>query len=168
VSLGTIAALEYAPIRYYKASESPRIYRLCPYGPLLELFVLDMRSYRGANNYNRQEQADTDTAYLGHEQLNWLKAGLKNSTAVWKVIAADMPIGLQLGDGIDKQNRPQFENFANGDGPVLGREFEIAELLTFVKQEKIANMVWFTADVHYCAAHYYDPDKAEFKNFEPF
>jgi alkaline phosphatase D len=127
-----------------------------------------MRSYRGANNYNRQEQADTDTAYLGHEQLNWLKAGLKNSTAVWKVIAADMPIGLQLGDGIDKQNRPQFENFANGDGPVLGREFEIAELLTFVKQEKIANMVWFTADVHYCAAHYYDPDKAEFKKFEPF
>jgi len=79
-----------------------------------------------------------------------------------------MPIGLQLGDGIDKQNRPQFENFSNGDGPVLGREFEIAELLSFVKQEKITNMVWFTADVHYCAAHYYDPDKAEFKNFEPF
>ena len=79
-----------------------------------------------------------------------------------------MPIGLQLGDGTDKQNRGQFENFSNGDGPVLGREFEIAELLAFVKQEKIANMVWFTADVHYCAAHYYDPDKAEFKNFEPF
>jgi alkaline phosphatase D len=51
---------------------------------------------------------------------------------------------------------------------VLGREFEIAELVAFVKQEKIANMVWFSADVHYCAAHYYDPDKARFKNFEPF
>jgi alkaline phosphatase D len=84
------------------------------------------------------------------------------------VIAADMPIGLQLGDGIDIQNRPQFENFANGDGPVLGREFEIAEVLAFAKQERITNMVWFTADVHYCAAHYYDPDKALFKNFEPF
>ncbi|MGZ8946273.1 MAG: alkaline phosphatase D family protein, partial [Methylococcaceae bacterium] len=168
VSLGTIAALEYAPVRYYKASESQRIYRLCPYGPLLDIFVLDMRSYRGANNYNRQEQPGIDTAYLGQEQLNWLKANLKNSKAVWKVIAADMPIGLQLGDGTDKQNRAQFENFSNGDGPVLGREFEIAELLAFVKQEKIANMVWFTADVHYCAAHYYKPDKAEFKNFEPF
>jgi len=168
VSLGTIAALEYAPIRYYQANENQRIYRKLPYGPLLELFVLDMRSYRGANNYNRQEQSGVDTAYLGHEQLNWLKAGLKNSKAVWKVIAADMPIGLQSGDGFDQQNRPQFENLANGDGPVLGREFEIAELLAFVKQEKIANMVWFTADVHYCAAHYYDPDKAEFKNFDPF
>jgi alkaline phosphatase D len=168
VSLGTIAALEYAPVRYYKTNENQRIYRLCPYGPLLDIFVLDMRSYRGANNYNRQEQPDIDTAYLGQEQLNWLKTSLKNSKAVWKVIAADMPIGLQLEDGIDKQNRARFENLSNGDGPVLGREFEIAELLAFVKQEKIANMVWFTADVHYCAAHYYDPDKAEFKNFEPF
>ncbi len=165
---GTIAALEYAPIRYVPSHQSHRIYRNVPYGPLLDLFVLDMRSYRGANNYNRQEQPGAETAYLGREQLNWLKAGLKNSTAVWKVIAADMPIGLQLGDGIDQQNRPQFENFANGDGPVLGREFEIAELLAFVKQEKIVNMVWLTADVHYAAAHYYDPDKARFKHFEPF
>jgi alkaline phosphatase D len=84
------------------------------------------------------------------------------------VIAADMPIGLQLPDGIDEQNRRQFENFANGDGPVSGREFEIAELLAFVKQENIVNMVWFTADVHYCAAHYYDPGKARFKDFQPF
>jgi alkaline phosphatase D len=84
------------------------------------------------------------------------------------VIAANMPIGLQSGDGTDQLNRPQFESLANGDGPVLGREFEIADLLAFVKQEKITNMVWFSADVHYCAAHYYDPDKARFKNFEPF
>jgi len=55
VSFRTIAALEYAPIRYYhRPNESQRIYRKLPYGPLLELFVLDMRSYRGANNYNRQ------------------------------------------------------------------------------------------------------------------
>ena len=40
-----------------------------------------------------------------------------------------MPIGLLVGDGTDAQGRPRFENGANGDGPVLGREFEIAELL---------------------------------------
>jgi alkaline phosphatase D len=28
--------------------------------------------------------------------------------------------------------------------------------------------VWLTADVHYCAAHFYDPAKARFKDFEPF
>jgi alkaline phosphatase D len=28
--------------------------------------------------------------------------------------------------------------------------------------------VWITADVHYCAAHYYDPRGAQFQDFEPF
>jgi len=168
VSRGTLAALEYAPIRYNLSNQSQRIYRKLPYGPLLDIFVLDMRTYRGANNYNRQKQPGIETAYLGHEQLKWLKAELKSSSAVWKVIAADMPIGLQIGDGSDKQNRAQFENFANGDGPVLGREFEIAELFAYVKQEKITNLVWFSADVHYCAAHFYSPENAAFKNFDPF
>ena len=28
--------------------------------------------------------------------------------------------------------------------------------------------MWVTADVHYAAAHYYDPNKARFQDFEPF
>ena len=28
--------------------------------------------------------------------------------------------------------------------------------------------MWLTADVHYTAAHYYNPDKAQFQEFEPF
>ena len=28
--------------------------------------------------------------------------------------------------------------------------------------------MWLTADVHYTAAHYYDPNKAVFQDFEPF
>ena len=28
--------------------------------------------------------------------------------------------------------------------------------------------LWLTADVHYTAAHYYDPNKAVFQDFEPF
>ena len=30
------------------------------------------------------------------------------------------------------------------------------------------NVVWLTADVHYCAAHYYDPARAAFRDFDPF
>jgi hypothetical protein len=29
-------------------------------------------------------------------------------------------------------------------------------------------VVWLTADVHYCAAHYYDPQQAQFRDFDPF
>jgi alkaline phosphatase D len=78
------------------------------------------------------------------------------------VIAADMPIGLVVPDG------ELFEAVANGDGPVRGREFEIAELLRFIRDAGIKNVVWLTADVHYTAAHYYDPNAARFQDFAPF
>ncbi len=30
------------------------------------------------------------------------------------------------------------------------------------------HVVWLTADVHYCDANYYDPNRAQFTDFEPF
>lgn len=61
-----------------------------------------------------------------------------------------------------------FEALANGDGPALGREFEFASLFQFIHYKNIRNVVWLTADVHYAAAHYYDPNKAQFTDFKPF
>ena len=60
------------------------------------------------------------------------------------------------------------EAIAQGDGPPRGRELEIADLLSFIKHAGVRNTVWLTADVHYTAAHYYDPNKAAFQDFEPF
>lgn len=168
IARGGRAFLEYAPLRYTGVEESERVYRHIPYGPLLDVFVIDMRSYRAANSYNRQETPGEDTVFLGAAQIAWLKQQLRESKAVWKVIASDMPIGLRVGDGTDGAGRPRFENVANGDGPVLGREFEIADLLSFIKRMRVQNVVWFTADVHYCATHYYDPEKAQYQDFEPF
>ena len=39
---------EYMPIRP-TPSEAGRVYRKISYGPLLDVFMLDMRSYRGPN-----------------------------------------------------------------------------------------------------------------------
>jgi alkaline phosphatase D len=50
----------------------------------------------------------------------------------------------------------------------LGRELEIADLLSFIRRQRMKNTAWFTADVNYTAAHYYDPKKATFKDFDPF
>lgn len=165
---GRRAALEYAPMRLPTPDAAERIYRKLSYGPLLDVFVLDMRSYRGGNNYNLQTEPGAETAYLGREQLAWLRAELKNSTALWKVLAAGMPLGLQSLDGVDRAHRWRYESSANGDGEVLGREFELAELFAFMKREAVNNTVWLTADVHYAAAHFYDPAKARFSDFEPF
>ncbi len=56
----------------------------------------------------------------------------------------------------------------SGDGPPQSRECEIAELLAFIKHAGVRNTVWLTADMHYTAAHYYDPNRAMFQDFEPF
>lgn len=168
VARGARAFLDYAPMRPFEAGESQRVYRRFGYGPLLDVFVLDMRSYRGPNTFNRQERADADTAFLGAEQLQWLQRGLGQSRALWKVVAADMPLGLVVGDGKDAQGRDRFEALANGNGPALGRELEIAQLLSHLKRNRVRNVVWLTADVHYAAAHYYDPKQAVFRDFDPF
>ena len=165
----TRAFLENAPMRWHAQQEEERVYRKLPYGPLLDVFVIDMRSYRGPNTTNLQPEANAESRYLGAEQIAWLKRELKASKAVWKVIASDMPLGLVVGDGKDAQGRDKFEAVANGDnGPALGRELEIADILRFIKHGKVRNTVWLTADVHYTAAHYYNPVRAGFTDFDPF
>ena len=49
-----------------------------------------------------------------------------------------------------------------------GRELELASLLSFIKENRIQNVVWLTADVHYAQATYYNPSKAKFTDFTPF
>ena len=117
--------------------------------------MIDMRSYRDSTWNKRDDHSDT--FILGPAQLAWLKRELVASNATWKVIAADLPIGLISEDAI-----------ALGDGPPERREHEIADLLSFMKRAGIRNTVWLTADMHYTAAHHYDPNRAVFSDFEPF
>jgi alkaline phosphatase D len=169
VARATQAFREYAPLRPFTAEEPERIYRKLSFGPLLDVFVLDMRSYRGPNSHNLQKQEGPDTAFLGDAQVDWLKHELKESRAIWKIISADMPIGLNIADGADAQGLRRWEAIANGDnGPAAGRELEIARVLRYIKSEHIKNIVWLTADVHYAAAHFYDPAKAQSREFSPF
>lgn len=158
------AFLEHLPIRW-NAEDPERIYRSLAWGSALEVFALDMRSYRGANSPNRQPELSDDSAILGRAQVEWLERGLAASRATFKVIASDMPIGVVVPD----YPEPSFEAVANADdGPPLGRELELAGVLRFIRERRIRNVLWITADVHYCAAHHYDPARARFGEFDPF
>jgi alkaline phosphatase D len=145
---------EFMPMQVMPERDG-RVYRKIAYGPLLDVFLIDMRSYRDST-WNKGDDAD-DAFILGKTQLTWLKRELVASNATWKVIAADLPIGLINADAI-----------ALGDGPPERREHEIADLLSFMKRAGIRNTVWLTADMHYTAAHHYDPNHAVFQDFEPF
>jgi alkaline phosphatase D len=53
-------------------------------------------------------------------------------------------------------------------GAVGLQGLELAALLRSLRDNDVRNVVWLTADVHYAAAHYYDPRKARFTEFRPF
>ncbi|MFC7492770.1 MULTISPECIES: alkaline phosphatase D family protein [unclassified Nocardioides] len=158
---------EYQPIadpRAHRRGDGfapARIYRKVERGRHLDVFCLDMRTFKDPNTPGLETEP---THILGTEQTEWLIREVRRSRATWKVIAADLPLGLVVPDGAVNQ-----ESLANRDhGAPLGKELEIAAVLSAFKAAGVRNVVWLTADVHYCAAHHYDPARAGFTDFDPF
>jgi alkaline phosphatase D len=150
---------EWVPLDPRRAVDG-RVYRRIPYGPHVEIFVLDMRTYRDANGPN----TGADGHILGAEQARWLVDALASSRATWKIVQADMPLGLCVADGPGA-----WEAVANGvPGAPTGRESEIAGVLQGLHRRKVQGVVWVTADVHYTAAHHYSPERASIQDFDPF
>jgi alkaline phosphatase D len=73
----------------------------------------------------------------------------------------DMPLSLVVPDGA------AIEAVAQGDpGTPLGTKLRSPGCCQPIRG--VPNIVWVTADVHYCAAHHYDPAGAQFTDFDPF
>ena len=160
---GRQAFFDFTPMERFQ-SDPDRIFRKISYGQNIDIFILDSRSYRSANSKNHQAMVGKDTSLLGKIQVNWLKSALSRSKALWKIIANPLPIAHKR-----KHQQPRYDKFANGDdGLPLGREHEIANILSYIKKRQIRNTVWLAADVHYSAAHHFHPDRAKFRDFEPF
>ncbi|MFW5755916.1 MAG: alkaline phosphatase D family protein [Tangfeifania sp.] len=106
---------------------NPGIYFSARIGPA-EVIMLDTRSLR--ENERRGEYG----AYLGVEQLNWLKETLKNSDAPFKVISS----GTMWSDYIT----PGKDSWGTWDKE--GRE----ELFRFIEAENISGVLLVSGDRH--------------------
>ena len=112
-------------------TEAGRVYRKISYGPLLDVFMLDMRTYRGPNGENKQR-------IRPRRLLPWPTSCLAQARAAG--LAADLEgdrrrhaAGVDLTYDVDRKFGS--EAIAQSDnGPPLGRELEIADLLSFIKQ----------------------------------
>src|ERR1700737_958661 len=69
---------EFMPIRAIP-EEAGRVYRKIAYGPLLDVFLIDMRSYRDSTWNKRDDPGDA--FILGTTQLAWLRRELQRSAA---------------------------------------------------------------------------------------
>ncbi|WP_202931785.1 alkaline phosphatase [Kocuria marina] len=163
---GRQAWQEYMPIADSRALrrgtgfEPARIHRKIARGPHLDVFALDMRTFKSENTNGLESH---ETEILGEEQTRWLIHELCRSRATWKVIGNDLPLGLVVLDGKGQ------ESISNANhGAPLGRELQLARVLKATKDHRIKNVVFLTGDVHYCAAHHYSPERAAFKDFTPF
>jgi len=153
-----IAALAHRAMYEWTPLPPGTVYRVIHYGPLLDIIVMDCRSFRTPN-----VGGDAAADMLGAAQARWLVEAIRRSTARWKLVACDQPLSLVIPDGPDDKRR---EGFADGSREVRGREVELSRVLAGVRGVK--NIVWVTADVHYAAAHHYDPARAAFADFDPF
>ena len=156
VQVGRQAMFLYAPID--PSPEEPyRVYRSFRWGTDLELFLLDARSYR-----SRNDLADTPDAHktlLGDAQLAWLKRGVAESTATWKVVSSNVPLSIPTGSRAAVFGR---DGWANGTAPDFssrtGFERELFDLLAHFDRAGVRNLVFVTTDVHFAAALAYAHD----------
>jgi alkaline phosphatase D len=163
VKEGTEAFLHYSPINNNNSSKSgeddlSHIYRSFNWGKDLDLFIIDARSYRSQNHI--ADTQHSNKTMLGDKQLEWLKQELFNSNTTWKVISSDIPISIPTASNASILGR---DGWANGNETYnysyyTGFERELRELLGFIDEQNIKNVVFITTDVHFPAFIKYDFD----------
>jgi alkaline phosphatase D len=152
---------EWMPIRL---SSSGVIYRRLRFGKLLELTMLDLRSYRSqqVDFASAGKADDPDRTMAGAPQLAFLQDSLRTSAAQWKLIGTSVMfspllippvpqiIGKPLADltGILPSDGAPF-NFDQWDG----YQFERRQLVNLLQNEKVQDTVFLTGDIHMSFAH---------------
>lgn len=150
---GLAAFLDYMPV----SGETP-LYRTIRHGKHIEIFLLDTRRYRDAN----ESPDSSGKTMLGKEQLAWLKEALKLSDATYKIVATSVPLSIPTGTNAPSAGRDGWANFNEN----TGFESELRELLWYAAGQQVRNLIFITADVHFASVFRYQPFE-EFPEFQP-
>lgn len=157
---GRQAMFEWNPIAVLPdpSGENPRrLYRSLRWGAHVEVFVLDVRSYRDPRY--RIDSDERPKTMLGVAQKRWLVESLAESTATWKFVASPVPLSIAGGNERD----PEGRHYRDAWSPVeannpYGYGRELREIASALKERRIANVVFLTADQHFSNLFAYDPD----------
>merc|ERR1712150_407565 len=81
----------------------------------------------------------------------------------WKIISSHDPFGIVTGGDGDR------DSWSNQKPEILGREFEMKEILEVIHQNHITGVVSISSDVHFTAHVSMSPERAEggFTDFTP-
>jgi len=155
VRAGREALFDFHPL-WPLPEEPERIYRSFRWGADVELFLLDARSYRSAND--REDSPGSGKTLLGGAQLDWLKKGLGSSNATWKIVSSDVPLSIATGTRAEVYGRDAFADGDPAGAPRTGSETELRELLSHLDRENVRNVVVVVTDVHFATSLRYEID----------
>ncbi len=151
------AYYEWMPIRPQVSADNRHIYRRLAYGKLLELNMLDLRTYRDkeASRFST-ESDDPKRTIMGRRQMEWVQGGITTSTAKWQIVGNSVMIAPMLIPPLDPARTKELTTLIgvpengipfNGDqwdGYVKDRE----KLLDAIDRAGKKNVVFITGDIH--------------------
>jgi len=145
---------EWMPIRERKDN---RIYRQFSFGNIASLIMLDERLEGRSEQLDSSSHADfksSERSMLGQEQLTWFKGQLKSSDAIWKIIGNQV-----IFSPLDPGPAYSDKNMDSWDGYPAERE----DIMEFIKENEVENVVFITGDTHSSWAFEVtrDPENAE-------
>ncbi|MGZ5407456.1 MAG: alkaline phosphatase D family protein [Aeromicrobium sp.] len=162
--VSTQAYDEWQPVRLSgtaRSGDGTQIYRKFQFGNLIDLSMLDLRSYRNAPGKEFSTEAgvtgDPKRVIAGPEQLGWLEDNLSASTAKWKLVGNPVmiapvlvpPLPVPVTNAISATaGILPTEGFSYNTDQWDGYSVERKKLLDHIKADEIENIVFLTGDIH--------------------
>lgn len=139
---------EWLPIR----GDAHPIYRVKPYGNLVDLIMIDTRIAgrdQQINDITSPALYDPNRTILGATQREWLFDKLKKSTAKWKVIGnqvifSEFNVGWAASEQLGTPQQLESIFLDIWDGYPAERQ----KVIDFIGQNKVDNVVLLTGDFH--------------------
>lgn len=126
---------ETLAIRRQPEPNRNRLWRKLQWGKAADVFVLDCRSERLLST-----RSGPNAQYISPAQMSWLKDGLRNSTAAFKLIVNSVPLA----------NFPLlFDVLANDRWE--GYQAQRMDLLNYIHDNQIKGVVFISGDFHIAA-----------------
>jgi alkaline phosphatase D len=150
------ARREWLPQRLPDPAAPDRVFRSVALGTLADMFIIDTRTRRD-QPVKGPGAADPERTQLGHEQREWLFAGLRDSRAKWRLLGNSSIIGHTWTPNIPKELRDGLVWLklmrTDGEGPDAdqwdGYPYERDLLL---QRLAMPNTVVLSGDIHVAMA----------------
>ena len=142
------AYYEHMPLRRAALPQGPNmlLYRQVRYGQLADFCLLDTRQYRSDQPHGdgRKDQGDEALSpkqtLFGDKQEAWLQETLKSSKSQWNILAQQVMMAR-----VDRLPG-DLHGYSMDQWP--GYEMNRRRILKFLHEQKIANPVVLTGDIH--------------------